>query len=123
MHIAHRSSWESAASDGYYKPSSLDSDGFIHCSTIAQTVETANQFYAGQKDLVLLCIDTKKTEAEVKYEAPACADDQRMVSLFPHIYGPLNVSAVVQVMDFAPGADGKFKLPESFTSKFLHLMV
>ena len=79
-------------------------------------METANQFYAGQKDLVLLCIDTKKTEAEVKYEAPACADDQRMESLFPHIYGPLNVSAVVRVVDFVPGADGKFKLPEIFTS-------
>ncbi len=54
----------------------------------------------------------------MKYEAPTCDDDQRTASLFPHIYGPLNVSAVIQVMDFAPGADGKFKLPE-----ILHLMV
>jgi uncharacterized protein (DUF952 family) len=87
LHIAHRSAWESAVSSRYYKPPSLDSDGFIHCSTIEQTAETANQFYAGQKDLVLLCIDTKKTEAEVKYEAPACDNDQRAESLFPPSMG------------------------------------
>jgi uncharacterized protein (DUF952 family) len=60
LHIAPLSVWESAASSGYYKPPSLDSDGFIHCSTIEQTVETANQFYANQQDLVLLCIDKNK---------------------------------------------------------------
>jgi uncharacterized protein (DUF952 family) len=112
FHIASLVTWDSATSIGYYKPPSLNSEGFIHCSTLGQTVSTANQFYAGQKDLVLLCIDTKKTEAEVKYEAPICANDQRTADLFPHIYGPLNVSAVVQVVDFAPGADDKFKLPE-----------
>jgi uncharacterized protein (DUF952 family) len=112
LHIAHRSAWASAVPSGYYKPLSLASDGFIHCSTTEQTAETANQFYAGQEDLVLLCINTKKTEAEVKYEAPICANDQRTADLFPHIYGPLNVSAVIQVVDFTPGADGKFKLPE-----------
>ena len=48
----------------------------------------------------------------MRYEAPACENDQRTASLFPHIYGPLNVSAVIQVMDFAPEADGKFKLPD-----------
>lgn len=111
LHIAHRDDWEASASCGYYKPASLESDGFIHCSTVGQTVETANQFYAHQQGLVLLCIDPDRTEAEVKYEAPACAGDQRASSLFPHIYGPLNVSAVVQVVEFVPGADGKFVLP------------
>jgi uncharacterized protein (DUF952 family) len=111
LHITNRDSWESSASSGYYKPSSLDTDGFIHCSTIEQTAETANQYYADQQDLVLLCIDENRTEADVKYEAPACVNDQRTASLFPHIYGPLNVSAVVRVVDFVPNADGKFELP------------
>lgn len=111
LHIAHRDDWEASASSGYYKPSSLDSDGFIHCSTIEQTVRTANQFYANQQDLVLLCIDGDLTEAEVKYEAPACVNDQRADSLFPHVYGPLNVSAVLRVVKFVPTADGEFELP------------
>jgi uncharacterized protein (DUF952 family) len=111
LHITNRDLWEASASSGYYKPSSLDTDGFIHCSTIEQTVETANQYYAHQQGLVLLCIDINKTEAEVKYEAPACVNDQRTGSLFPHIYGPLNASAVVRVVKFVPDTDGKFKLP------------
>lgn len=111
LHIAHRAAWEASVASGYYKPPSLDSDGFIHCSTIGQTLDTANQYYAYQLDLVLLCIDEEKVEARVKYEAPACSNDQRADSLFPHIYGPLNVSAVVRVVEFAPGADGRFGLP------------
>lgn len=112
LHITQRSSWETSASRGYYKPASLDVDGFIHCSTIEQTAETANRFFADQKDLVILCIDTNKIETKVKYEESACANDQREDSLFPHIYGPLNVSAVVQVVKFVPNADGEFILPD-----------
>jgi uncharacterized protein (DUF952 family) len=111
LHIAYSNDWEASASCGYYKPASLESDGFIHCSTIGQTVETANQYYANQQDLVLLCIDENKVNAEVKYEALACVHDQRVGSLFPHVYGPLNVTAVAGVMAFVPGADGKFELP------------
>ncbi len=52
----------------------------------------------------------------MKYEAPACDNDQRAKSLFAHIYGPLNVSAIVKVIDFVSDADGRFELPEIFTS-------
>jgi uncharacterized protein (DUF952 family) len=61
--------------------------------------------------LVLLCIDTNMTESEIRYEGPACVNDQREDSLFPHIYGPLNVSAVVRVVDFIADAEGNFLLP------------
>ena len=111
LHISHRKDWEASASTGYYRPSSLDSDGFIHCSAIEQTLDTANQFFPNQQGLVLLCIDKNKTEPEVRYEAPACANDQRIEPLFPHIYGPLNVSAVVRVVEFLPNAYGEFILP------------
>ncbi|CAJ37903.1 DUF952 domain-containing protein [Methanocella arvoryzae] len=111
LHIARRQDWEASVPYGYYEPDSLDTDGFIHCSTIGQTVDIANQFYANQQDLVLLCIDKYQTEAEVKYEVPACAGDEWAGSLFPRIYGPLNLSAVVLVVEFVPGEDGMFKLP------------
>lgn len=114
LHIADRKEWEASLTGGYYEPPSLGSDGFIHCSTIEQNVETANRYYAGRRGLVLLCIDRDKTDAEVKYEAPACMNDHRVDSLFPHIYGPLNVSAVIRVAGFVPGADGKFELPAEF---------
>ncbi len=114
LHITHRTEWQAAASGDFYAPSSLDADGFIHCSTFAQTVETANRYFANQQGLVLLCIDTDKVEAEVKYEAPAGVQDPRAESKFPHIYGPLNLSAVLRVAEFAPNADGKFELPAEF---------
>lgn len=119
LHIAQREAWEAAASGGYYRPPSLDSEGFVHCSTPEQTVKTANQFYAGQRNLVLLCIDEKKTEAEVRYEGPACAHDQRALSLFPHLYGPLNVSAVVRAVEFRPNAAGRFELPAEISQMTL----
>lgn len=111
LHITPRNVWETSTPSGYYRPASLDSEGFIHCSTIEQTADTANQFYAGQRDLILLCIDPDRTEAEVRYEAPACAGDERADSLFPHIYGPLNVSAVLRTVELAPRPDGRFELP------------
>jgi uncharacterized protein (DUF952 family) len=121
LHITHRNAWEASASSGYYKPSSLDSEGFIHCSTIEQTVETGNQFFPNQQGLVLLCIDKNKIEAGVKYEAPACVGDQRVGSLFPHIYGPLNVSAVARVVEFVPNAGGEFELPAEINQLTVNL--
>jgi uncharacterized protein (DUF952 family) len=114
LHITHRTDWEAAASSGYYAPASLDVEGFIHCSTFAQTADTANQFFANQQGLVLLCIDTAKTDAKVRYEGPADVQDPRTELLFPHIYGPLNLSAVVRVAEFAPNKHGKFQLPPEF---------
>jgi uncharacterized protein (DUF952 family) len=113
LHITHRQAWEASIPGGIYRPASLDAEGFIHCSAIGQAVETANLFFANQTDLLLLCIDVNKTEAEVKYEAPTggTVHDGRTGSLFPHLYGPLHVSAVVRVVPFPPGADGKFVLP------------
>lgn len=111
LHITHRPDWEASFGKGYYQPSSLNSDGFIHCSTIEQTADTANQYFHNQQDLLLICIDTNKTEPAVRYEAPAGEDDKRTESLFPHIYGPLNVSAVIRVIEFVPDKNGKFVLP------------
>ena len=111
LHIALRSDWEKSVPSGYYNPSSLGSEGFIHCSMIEQTVDTANQFFPNKQGLILLCIDENKLESKVKFEGPACTNDQRTSLLFPHIYGPLNVSAVVRVVEFAPNSEGKFESP------------
>ncbi len=105
FHIAKSQQWEEAKQLKFYRGDTLDSEGFIHCSTLAQVVRTSNKFFAGQTGLLLLLIDSGKVQAEVKYE-PAAGDN------YPHIYGPLNVDAVLQVIEFEAGADGKFELPE-----------
>jgi uncharacterized protein (DUF952 family) len=64
--------------------------------------------------LVLLVIDPSKLEAELKWEPPAEPEPThaREGELFPHIYGPLNLDAVQEILAFEPDKDGKFTLPE-----------
>ncbi|NJK76409.1 MAG: DUF952 domain-containing protein [Oscillatoriales cyanobacterium RU_3_3] len=105
FHITHSQQWEAAKQVGFYRGDTLDTEGFIHCSTLPQVTRSANKFFAGKTGLLLLSIDSDKVQAEIKYEEAAG-------ELFPHIYGPLNVGAVVQVVEFVAGEDGKFELPD-----------
>jgi len=107
LHITQREQWEQAKLLQAYRGDTLDSEGFIHCSTLLQVVKVANTFFAGQQGLILLCIDSNKVQAEIRYEG---FEGEH----FPHIYGSLNFDAVFKVVDFEPGEDGKFELPEEF---------
>ena len=81
-------------------------EGFVHCSRLDQVVKVADIRFRGQKGLVLLCIDTDKVTAEIRYENLEGGRE-----LFPHIYGEINTDAVVQVAEFEPGVNGHFTLP------------
>ncbi len=70
LHITTHREWENAKIEGEYLTPSLESEGFIHCSTFKQTVDTANIFFKGQTGLVLLCIDEDKLKSKIKYESP-----------------------------------------------------
>ncbi len=105
-HIASKTDWEATFSTGLFTADSLSSEGFIHCSTAQQVVHTANRLFRGRADLVLLCIDTTQVRADIRHENLAGGAD-----LFPHIYGPLEIAAVVAVHDFQPRADGSFEAP------------
>lgn len=102
LHICPRAAWENGEAD--YRGDTLDTEGFIHCSTAAQLEATANRFFAGQRDLVILHIDVARLTAEVKWEP---GGDE----IFPHIYGPLNRDAVVRVEALEPDATGVFHYP------------
>jgi len=102
LHICSRQDWAAAQATGRYAPLSLSQEGFIHCSTPAQALSTANRFYAGRHDLLLLYIAPQKLVNELRLEP---ADDD----IFPHIYGYLNLAAVFSVRDFLPDPDGVFR--------------
>ncbi len=106
-HIVPRSDWESANAAGIYRPVSLQGDGFIHCSRIDQVLRSANSFFKGQDDLLLLSVATDKLNAAVRYEDLAEEGIQ-----FPHIYGPLNLDAVVEVYELGKDPEGLFTLPK-----------
>lgn len=102
-HIATAADWERARRDGSYTTSTWDRTlnrgrtlaevGFIHASTAAQTAPTANRFYPGiGEPLVILVIDTGRLTARLAYDEVPGSPEK-----FPHIYGPLNLDAVVGV--------------------------
>lgn len=114
VHITARRLWNEARHLGYYAAPGLASDGFIHCSTAEQVLPVARKFYPGQRGLVLLVIDPARLTPSLKWEPSAEGAPPPGVpadALFPHIFGPINLDAVVQVLTFEPEPDGDFSLP------------
>jgi uncharacterized protein (DUF952 family) len=106
-HITAGPDWAQAQRDGTYQLSTrgitLAQQGFIHASTAPQVAAVANALYEGATGLVVLVIDTGLVEPEIRYEQPPGASES-----FPHIYGPLSVTAVVRVLPLDPDASGRF---------------
>lgn len=105
-HIVAQDAWEQAQKVGIYEAPSLQTEGFIHCSTLSQVVATASRFYRGIQGLVLLYIDVTKLDSDLIYEQAPHGDEY-----FPHLFGPLNLDAVFRVEPFVPDATGAFTLP------------
>jgi uncharacterized protein (DUF952 family) len=119
LHITNQPEWDAAQSAGQYEAASLHSEGFIHFSTTDQVVRVANAFYAGQRDLQLLVVDPERLSAELRWEDPVHPGvnmDTAQSEVFPHLYGPLNLDAVLQVVPFPVGNDGAFRLPGALSA-------
>jgi diaminopimelate epimerase len=106
VHIARQAEWQQARDVGEYAPSSLAREGFIHLSRPEQAHLPANALYSGQRDLVLLWVDPTWLRAELRYEAPEPGALE-----FPHLYGSLNLDAVVAETRLEPWERGAFTLP------------
>jgi uncharacterized protein (DUF952 family) len=104
--ICPESLWRDASRDGVFLGSEADlRDGFIHFSTAAQVEETAAKHFAGQSGLVLLRVDSEKLGSALKWEA------SRGGALFPHLYGPLDVSAITRSDPLPLKPDGRHGFP------------
>jgi uncharacterized protein (DUF952 family) len=105
--IAPRSLWREAEANGRFEGAPVDlADGFIHFSTAAQLRETAAKHFRGQDDLLLVAVDGEKLGDALKYEPSRGGD------LFPHLYGPLSLDAVISVSALPLGDDGLHVFPE-----------
>jgi uncharacterized protein (DUF952 family) len=107
LHICGRDEWPPT---GEYRPESLDTEGFVHCSDFGTVHLPAGTLYAGRTDLVLLVVDPDRLDVPVRWEQAAGVDSANL-PWFPHVYGPISENAVVAVHDFPPGPDGTFTLP------------
>lgn len=109
FHIAEPADWQAAQAAGDYRVSTrgrtLAEEGFIHASYRHQVLGVAEAVYADAGPLLLLSIDPAALSSPVR------DDEVQPGIVFPHIYGPLNLEAVVAVTPLERGTDGRFVLP------------
>lgn len=110
FHILRRPEWDQARRAGDYRPPSLETEGFIHFSTAHQVAGTADRFYAGVRDLLVLRVRRDRLRAELRFD-PVDGD------AFPHLYGPLNLDAVVAVAELPLPDSGGFQMPDEWRSE------
>lgn len=90
-HVVTEINWQYALENGFYEAESLAKEGFIHTSKAEQVEGVLERYYKGQNGLILLHIDESKLTSPLKYELAPSVNEE-----FPHIYGRLNIDAVVK---------------------------
>ena len=110
LHLCGVEEWAHARRRGAFRPAAAPGsnveDRFIHLSTPDQVHLPANRLYRGRDDLVLLQIDPTLLDSPVRWEPGVATDPESM--LFPHLYGPLAVRAVIRVTAYVAAPDGTF---------------
>src|SRR5882757_6371999 len=93
-HLTTKQEWLQAQPAGQYEAPSLAAEGFIHCSEERQVSGVLERYFQGQTGLLKLSIDTERLTSPLYYDWSPSLEDT-----FPHIYGAINLDAVVAVED------------------------
>ncbi|HLL44452.1 MAG TPA: DUF952 domain-containing protein [Segetibacter sp.] len=96
-HFTTLQEWEDAQDKGSYEPPSFQREGFIHCATEEQLEGVLKKHFKQHENLVKLVIDPLRLTASLRYDK-----DEEQQQEFPHIYGPLNLEAVTQIVFLDP---------------------
>ena len=93
FHVTTAAEWNKGKQQGSYTSASLEEEGFIHCSQQHQVEGVLERYFEGQTGLVKLVVDTDKLTSKYVFDwSPSMADT------FPHIYGPINIDAVIEIV-------------------------
>lgn len=103
VHLCSAQEWADARAAGELRPGPA---GFIHLSTPQQVHLPANRLFGGRTDLLALMVDPRGLSAPLRWEPGVPGDPEAM--LFPHLYGALPVTSVVQARPYRPGPGGGF---------------
>ena len=90
-HITTPAAWIACEGRPSYRTASLETEGFIHCSYQAQLEKVIERYFRGKGRIAILAIDTEKLRSKL-VEEPSTAGE-----VYPHLYGRLNLNAVVDV--------------------------
>jgi len=91
LHLVTPAEWAASVAAGVHAPPSLAAQGFVHLSTPAQVDRTVARHYADVADLLVVEVDPARLEAPVVFEEGEPGE------WFPHLFGPLELAAVVDV--------------------------
>ena len=95
---------DAARARGSWTSANFASEGFIHASPYEQLERVANKHYRQKSDVRIVCVQSDQLTSELRWE-PAAG------SLYPHIYGPLNLNAIVDIVPTERNKDGTFRIP------------
>lgn len=109
FHLVGLDAWAAAEKAGVYAPPTLETEGFVHFSTRPQLLRSAERFFAGRNDVLIIVVDRDRLCAPLRFEA---ADGDA----FPHLYGPLNLDAVIEVAPLLR-ENGNFVVPTSWKDR------
>ena len=96
-HLTTLQEWEDAQDKGSYEPPSYQKEGFIHCSTVEQLDGVMKRSFKQHENLIKLVIDASRLTSAMRYDK-----DEELQQDFPHIYGPLNLEAVTEIVFLDP---------------------
>ncbi|MGB7414478.1 MAG: DUF952 domain-containing protein [Thermosynechococcaceae cyanobacterium] len=118
-HLVPVSQLKTGIEDAVYTPQRFSLDGFVHCAeTPITTVAVANDYFASlDEPLAVLEINPLRLSAPLKFEAPAPLSGGtahlRTASLFPHVYGPIDLVAI-QAAAVLLQVDSQYVWPSDF---------
>jgi len=97
FHVTRADDWRAAQARGTYRNSTrdrtLEDEGFIHCSYAHQVGHVVATYFRNVDGLLVLVIDPQRVNSEIRVES--AGGEER----FPHIYGPLNLDAVIETRE------------------------
>ena len=109
FHVALEADWLAAQAAGDYRTSTrgrtLEQEGFIHAGRREQVLPVLERFYDDAGPLLLLTVDPDRLSSPVRDDEVAPGE------VYPHVYGPIDLAAVVSADPVERGPDGTWVLP------------
>ena len=109
-HCMKKAAWEAVQSDAYWGWESVERCGFMHCTGIPYLWRVLPNFEADPDERVIVCMDADRLEAPVRWEDGGDTEGR----LYPHVYGPINNSAVTMVLPYLKDAEGRYRKNPEF---------
>lgn len=98
-HIVLPERWAQFEGENFYEAESLATEGFIHCSYQHQLEAVLKRYYRDAERVLILTLNPNLLASELVAESSTGGE------IYPHIYGEINKSAIVNIAERKIGVD------------------